>query len=534
MKKILFCLVLLAALCGPAANAQTQKTFSCNFENSGDAQEWTFVNDPASNSWYTGNIEYRDGSYFEMYVSNDNGATNSYSSSTGENGSIYALHDVWLKGNTTATLYFVWRCQGEIYYGNPTDFLRVALIPMDSVVDVNTYVGPYSLPAGWIALDGDSALSQSNGEWIVSNVSVTVPTTGGYRLAFIWSFDISMVVNPPAAVDDITFTYTEDPYAPVTVNEAQPFQENFEDWVFRWELYNGTCTNFWMRGEALYNDSTTSLYITNNGDQYNYNNTRSSTVYASKRFNLAKGKYDFGYDWRCMGENCCDYLRVALVPGSPEFTASTSTPAEFSTNTLPAGWIPLDGGSKLNNSENWTTQEVLDLNITEPGIYSMVFVWRNDGSVGDNPPAGIDNISVSKVACPSPNDVTVSDITTTTALLQFSPCSESNSFTYVLDKSADFDLTNTAKYTTMTGASKTLTGLEPYTKYTIAVRTDCSTVGGRWTEPVTFLTIPDCGAQSVRQFAIGSDNSSDADLPFSSYLHLPVLQVSYPQIHALH
>jgi hypothetical protein len=69
-------------------------------------------------------------------------------------------------------------------------------------------------------------------------------------------------------------------------------------------------------------------------------------------FNFDQGNYVFSFDWKGYGESTYDYLRVALVPGDIEFTASTSAP------TVPSGSfynnLPSQVGLPLTVVENST------------------------------------------------------------------------------------------------------------------------------------------------------------------------------------
>ena len=170
-----------------------------------------------------------------------------------------------------------------------------------------------------------------------------------------------------------------------------------------WTLVNGGLTNAWVWGTAAHNgEGTHGLYISNDGGTTNaYTNTKNTMVYATTRAYVFNDDiYRVSYDWRAFGENRYDYLRVALVPDTVMLEAGTTIPSGFSYNSLPSGWIALDGGGKLNQSTEWQTASN---DVWVPaGVYKMVFAWRNDYSTGNNPPAAIDNVSVVPVACPTP------------------------------------------------------------------------------------------------------------------------------------
>src|SRR5690606_34378255 len=105
-------------------------------------------------------------------------------------------------------------------------------------------------------------------------------------------------------------------------------------------------------------------------------------------------------------------------------------------------------------------------------IVRLVFEWRNDGSVGTQPPGAIDNVEVSEITCPTPTDLDVDNITTELADLLW--ISNGNLFDIEWGEvgfeqgGVDSNLEE--------GISEnnfTLTDLEPNTEYDFYVRQDC-------------------------------------------------------------
>lgn len=176
------------------------------------------------------------------------------------------------------------------------------------------------------------------------------------------------------------------------------FSDDFEGSSCEWNLINGTQTNQWAWGTAT-NNGSKALYISNNdGGSNAYTNSLYSIVYATRHIAFGTGEYTIAYDWKAYGESNYDYLRAWLAPENTELTAGQLPngigPNGISSyiNTTPEGWVPLDGGGKLNLSDAWQSQSST-VNV-EAGNYMLVFMWANDGSVGTNPPAAIDNVSI--------------------------------------------------------------------------------------------------------------------------------------------
>ena len=256
---------------------------------------------------------------------------------------------------------------------------------------------------------------------------------------------------------------------------AIPFFDDFEAGN-NWMLINGDLTNAWAYGSAVNNGGQNALYISNDGGTtHAYTLTSAATVYATKAITIAEdGNYTFSYDWMANGESNYDLLRVALVPATVKLEASTSMPAGLSGNTalattLPAGWIALDGGSKLNLVTEWQNQ-IVTVPVTA-GNYKVVILWRNDGSGGAQAPAAVDNFSIVQAICEVPTDLNASDITTSSATLDWT--SEAEEWQLAYSESAEFNPSEVATPIAVTSKPYVLGNLLPETTYYYAVRTKC-------------------------------------------------------------
>ena len=266
------------------------------------------------------------------------------------------------------------------------------------------------------------------------------------------------------------------------------WSDNFEGATCEWELINGTLTNAWAWGTATSNGGTHALYISDDGGVTNeYNGNNAAMVYATKLLSFANGKYEFSYDWNANGESDYDYLRVALVPASVTLTAGTSTPSGFSINSLPTGWIALDGGGKLNLVDSWQTKE-LAVNVTA-GNYYLVFAWRDDTSTGNQPPAAVDNVSITRMTCAyDVTNLAVSNISTMGATIAWT-AGEASQWQVAYSTSSDFagaveEIVNAATYN--------MTSLTSASTYYVKVRAYCGgTDFGAWSSVLEFNTACD-------------------------------------------
>ena len=250
--------------------------------------------------------------------------------------------------------------------------------------------------------------------------------------------------------------------------DAYPYVENFET-SCDWQLINGDLTNKWVWGEAS-TRSNHYLYISNNdGVSCNYSITSPAMVYATKLFHFEEGWYRFQYDWLAYGESTYDYLRVALVPASVELSASTSVPSGFSSQALPTGWIALDGGARLNQNSWWQTT-YSEINVPS-GDYLMVFAWRNDNSVGTQPPASIDNVSIRHITCFAPTQLIAQHVGATQVTLDWTPAGDEDGWEVWLSWTSGEE-TCYVPYTATTHPF-TLTGLSAGRTYTVSVYAVC-------------------------------------------------------------
>lgn len=156
---------------------------------------WEFVvNGTSANTWVRGTA-VNNGGTSAMYISNDGGTSNAYSTS----GSMAAYASKLFAFEAgDYTIQYDWKANGESSY----DFLRVALVPAsDGLTADYSSIKSTALPSGWTELDGGSKLNQQT-TWQNVNKEVTIAEAGNYQIVFAWRNDGSGGTNPPAAVDN--------------------------------------------------------------------------------------------------------------------------------------------------------------------------------------------------------------------------------------------------------------------------------------------------------------------------------------------
>lgn len=278
-----------------------------------------------------------------------------------------------------------------------------------------------------------------------------------------------------------TFTTTQ---IPATL----PYSQNFttaNDFGFT----NGTQTNKWFYGSAAGNTGN-AIYISNNGGTSNdYTITTGSTVQAYRDFTIPAGTTAaspaiLSFDWRSQGESCCDYFRVWLVP-------TTFVPVAGTQITTGTGRIQIGGNMNLQNS--WQSYVNTNVNLSSFAGTTMrlVFEWKNDGSIGTQPPAAIDNINLLIPTCKVPTALAVGTVTATGAILNWTAPNPApaNGYQYYVSTSPTPPVATTIPTGTATGTSVTLTTLSPNTTYYFWVRAVCSTTDSSiWISGPSFTT----------------------------------------------
>lgn len=144
----------------------------------------------------------------------------------------------------------------------------------------------------------------------------------------------------------------------------------------------------------------------NAGGTYNYNVTNATACHIYRNVTIPAGQnyVTLSFQWKNFGETSFDDLRVFLVP-------TTTTPVAGT--QLTTGQI----AGPYSASGVWNAATVnLPCNLAGT-TQRLVFSWRNDGIIGTQPPASVDNISlVSTSVGPTCNSLLGTGVITVAAL----------------------------------------------------------------------------------------------------------------------
>lgn len=184
----------------------------------------------------------------------------------------------------------------------------------------------------------------------------------------------------------------------------------FESGTANWTVVNGSQVNKWQfdTGATAGFSGANSAYISNSTAApyaQAYTTGTASTTFFYQDVTFPAGETDINLSFKLLvqGEGSStryDYLRVYLVPTS--FTPSTSVP---STTTYPNNWtLNLKGDAWINQTIPIAASQAG--NATANSTMRLIFMWRNDATDGAQPPAAIDDITLTTSAITSPPQCT--------------------------------------------------------------------------------------------------------------------------------
>lgn len=179
-----------------------QLPYICNFEDSLENRVWVMLNQNQNNSWHIGNAanNTNPGSN-SLYISHDNGNTNSYS---GNSFSLSYAYRSLILDSGEYLCSFDWRCVGDDNF----HFARAFIVPQNSIPSAGTFPisnnHHASIPQGWIDLIPDNHYLSGQSNWTSHTSTFSISDSGLYALLFMWENDQYQPNNPPAAIDNIT------------------------------------------------------------------------------------------------------------------------------------------------------------------------------------------------------------------------------------------------------------------------------------------------------------------------------------------
>ncbi len=180
------------------------------------------------------------------------------------------------------------------------------------------------------------------------------------------------------------------------------FQNGISFTSNNWSVATGGVTNRWEVGTVPTGFAGRSAFISDNGGvNHQYNNTSTSVVhfYRDVTFPAGVPEFTLSFNWKADGEvSSFDAIIVSLAP---TFYTPTASSSSLATGVLapPANTLGGMPAPQLWNSAGVTTAtykiKSADIgNCLSDVTLRLIFTWKNDDSLGDNPPGAIDAISL--------------------------------------------------------------------------------------------------------------------------------------------
>ncbi|MDI9258031.1 Ig-like domain-containing protein [Flavobacterium sedimenticola] len=276
-----------------------------------------------------------------------------------------------------------------------------------------------------------------------------------------------------------------------------------------WTTVNATPNNWSVGTVPGWFSGTAGAYVSNDaGISWAYTNSSISrpSFYRDITFPAGATSVTLNFDWRANGnDGNWDNLLVYVMDTS--ITPTTAGPT--TTNTTTTGWTGYTNGTtgyyllQRNGTAVPTTTTAVTYSFTAAQLAyvsgatkRLVFVWKNDGSGGTNPPASLDNISLTAVVptCFAPTALNAGSVTLASAVVNWTaPASApSQGYEYELRTSGAAGSGATGLVSSGVHAlgtvSANLNGLSANTSYTYYIRSSCGAGDFSSWASVTFFT----------------------------------------------
>lgn len=295
-----------------------------------------------------------------------------------------------------------------------------------------------------------------------------------------------------------------------TVNNGG-FENNLTGWS---TAQTGVGRGAWYSGTATFYAGTNSAYISNNmgtSNAYTGDAIRYQHLYKSIAFPAGETDINLSFYWKCLGEGTgfdWDNLKVYVSSTAP-------------TAGLPNAALEQVGATWYNNSTTWQNAA-----ITLPASFAgttkyLIFQWKQDASTTNNPPAAIDNItltSITPAACsgtPTPGNTIAATnpvVAGNTTALSLQNATTGSGVSYQWQSAA----ASTGPWSSISGATVSTYTATPTTKTWYRCIVTCSGNSGNSTpvEVTLAYCTPSSGSTAtyINNFSttLGSTNISNA------------------------
>ena len=345
---------------------------------------------------------------------------------------------------------------------------------------------------------------ESEEEWLsveVSEQTITLTELTPETTYQVYVMTDCGIENNTEQTYTVSFTTTSLPV-------EMPYFQDFEDTsaVSEFIYYSYDDINTWAIGNATaYSEEGSeeatgnSMYISNdNGVTNAYTHNYDYSIAAFLVYFEPGAEYTLSFDYKVDGEEWYDYLRVyALDPFED----------------LENYWNGQTLSEELHGQAEWAHFESVIPSSWIGTTKQILFYWHNNSSDGNQPPAAIDNISISQTTCVRPTNVEVTEVTANTATISWEGQADSYNFGYrILGSESDYIVEITSEN------NITITDLMPASAYEFVLQSVCGEEVSPMTDEAQFFT--SCQAIEgvwYEDFESVLQNEDAAELKFSCW-----------------
>jgi len=149
-------------------------------------------------------------------------------------------------------------------------------------------------------------------------------------------------------------------------------------------------SNYWVVGTSTKYSGANSAYISNDGTNNTYSNNTKRTSHFYKDITVPAGEPNIELSFYLQGTGEADYDRLLIYTAPTSVTPVAGNPVQYTTNIT---------GATLIYSQPAVISFYALQSITLPSSLSgttfrLIVTWQNDDNTGVNPPASIDNVTV--------------------------------------------------------------------------------------------------------------------------------------------
>ena len=214
------------------------------------------------------------------------------------------------------------------------------------------------------------------------------------------------LLSPVLTVLFMLFVQTVFAQTSISVPYSFGFEEEEAAELANWVLNPGSaapsCEDQWIVGEATANGGRRSLYISNDGYEAQFG-AKPDLQYAYRDFTIPEGRYEFSFDYRCMGaKNSTLNVGITFIS-----SVQNDMVAKSNSSSMPASISGSCNLKGLNGSTLWKNTSI-SFNAKQTGKYRVFFAWsnaNNDTTLAVPVGACIDNIQLATANCAKPKNL---------------------------------------------------------------------------------------------------------------------------------